>query len=121
MWLYPGPTYPDCPYPEELSVAEVDSQAHKVWDLGVNPNPGAGHAPLQGGVANSMVSTLDPVSTAFTILSFNCNCDLAQGLGSGRGYPRDADPPEEVVRREAKRTSDEETRSQREREMPVCC
>jgi hypothetical protein len=39
------------------------------------------------------VSGLGPVKAVFTILSFHYAHDLAQGLGGGRGEPRDADPP----------------------------
>jgi hypothetical protein len=77
MWLYPGPNCPDCPSSEELSAVEVDTQIHKVLDLRVNQNPRVDPAPLQGGVASTRVSTLDPVLAAFTILTFHCACDLA--------------------------------------------
>jgi hypothetical protein len=76
MWLYPGLSCPDRPSIEELSAAEVDSWVHKVLDLGVNLNPGAGPAPLQDGVARPRVSTLGPVSAAYVILTFHC----ARGL-----------------------------------------
>jgi hypothetical protein len=68
-------------------VVKVDAQMHKVLDLRVKPNPGAGLAPLQGGVASARVSTLGPVFTAFTVLSFHRTCDIAQGLRDGRGEP----------------------------------
>jgi hypothetical protein len=71
---------------------------------------------LQGGVASDRVSTLGPISVAFMILSFHCARDLMQGLGGGRSEPRDADPPEDAARREAKRASHGETWAQRERE-----
>jgi hypothetical protein len=58
-------------------MTEVDSQVHKVLDLGVNPNPRADPAPLQGGVANTKVTMLDVVSADFMILSFHCACGLA--------------------------------------------
>jgi hypothetical protein len=51
---------------------------------------------------------LGPVLVAFMILSFHCTRDLAQGLGGGRGEPRDANSPEDTAKREAKRTSHEE-------------
>jgi hypothetical protein len=81
MWLYPGPSCPDRPFSVELSTVEVDSRVHKVLDLGVNPNPGAGPTPLQGGVASARVSTLDLVLLAFTILSFHCAAALCRVLG----------------------------------------
>jgi hypothetical protein len=62
-------------------MAEVDSRDHKVLDLWVIPNPKASPIPLQGGVATSGFSTLDPVLVAFKILSFHCACDLVQGRG----------------------------------------
>jgi hypothetical protein len=87
MWLYPGSSCPDCPSSKELSMAEVDSWIHKVLDLRVNPNTGAGLAPVQGGVANARVSMLGPVLVAFTILSFHCAHDLVQGLGGSCSEP----------------------------------
>jgi hypothetical protein len=57
----------------------VDSWVHKFLDLGVNPNPRAGHAPFQGGVASTKVSTQNPVSVAFMILSFHWAHSVAQG------------------------------------------
>jgi hypothetical protein len=120
MWMYPGPRCPDHPSSEELSTANVHSWIHKVLDLGVNPNPRAGPTPLHGGVASDRVSMLGPILAAFTILSFHCARDLMQGLGGGRSEPRDADPPEDAARREAKCASDGETRAQRERERTQC-
>jgi hypothetical protein len=61
MWLYPGPSCTDRPSSEELSAAEVDAWIHKVLNIGVNPNPRAGPAPLQGGIASARVSMLGPV------------------------------------------------------------
>jgi hypothetical protein len=75
---------PSCsnrPCSEELSTVEVNSQIHKVMDLGINPNPKASPAPLQEGVASARVSTIGPISTAYMILSFHCARGLAQGLG----------------------------------------
>jgi hypothetical protein len=68
-------------------MTEVDSWIHKVLDLGVNPNPRAGLALLQEGVASARVSMLGLVSTAYVILSFYCAHDLVQGLGGGHGKP----------------------------------
>jgi hypothetical protein len=107
MWLYPGPSCPDCPFSEELNVTEVDSWVHKVLDLWVNPNSGAGPAVLQEGVANVRVSTLYSILVAFMILSFHWACGLPRGLEGGRGEPCDVDSPKEKVRREVKRASDE--------------
>jgi hypothetical protein len=77
MGMYPGPSCPDRPSSEELSVAEVDIRIHNVLDLGVNQNPEVDHVPLQGGVTNTRVNMLGPVSVAFVILSFHCAHDLA--------------------------------------------
>jgi hypothetical protein len=45
MWLYPGPSCPNRPFSEELSVAEINTWIYKVLDHGANPNLGAGLAP----------------------------------------------------------------------------
>jgi hypothetical protein len=66
-------------------VPEVDSWIHKVMDFRVNPNPRAGPAPLQEGVASARVSMLGTVLAAYTVLSFHCTHGHAQGLGGGRG------------------------------------
>jgi hypothetical protein len=58
-------------------VAEVDTQMHKVLDLGINLNPRAGPIPLQRGVASARVGMLGIVSAALTILSFHCAHNLA--------------------------------------------
>jgi hypothetical protein len=88
--MYPGPSSPDrCSY-EELSVAEVDAQIHKVLDLGVIPNPRVGLVPLWSGVASTRVRMLGLVFAAFAILSFHYAHDHALGLKGGRGKPCDA-------------------------------
>jgi hypothetical protein len=56
--------------------AEDDTRIHKVLDLRVNPIVGADPAPLRRGVASAWVSTLSPVSSAFTIIYFHCARDL---------------------------------------------
>jgi hypothetical protein len=109
MGMYPGPSYPDHPTSEELSVMEVDSQIHKVLDLGVNPKPGPDPIPLCRGVASVRVSTSGPVLVAFAILSFHHAHDSTQGLGGDRGEPRDASLPIDAARREVRHTSCEET------------
>jgi hypothetical protein len=38
MWVYPGPCCPKCTSSEELSLAEVDAQIHKVLVLEVKRN-----------------------------------------------------------------------------------
>jgi hypothetical protein len=75
--MYPGPSCPDCPSPEELSAMEVDGRIHKVLDLGVSPNPGVGPVPLRKGITSASVSTLGPVSVAFALKSFHDACDFA--------------------------------------------
>jgi hypothetical protein len=62
MGMYPGPSCPDRPSSEELSMVEIDSQIYKVLDLGVNLNPKAGPVPYED-------------SVAFVILSFHCAHD----------------------------------------------
>jgi hypothetical protein len=81
MWLYPGPSYLGRPSSEEFGVAEIITQIHKVLDLGANPNPEAGPAPLGEGVASTRVRIFGHVLMAYAILSFHCACGLAQGLG----------------------------------------
>jgi hypothetical protein len=68
MWLYLGSSCLDRPSSEELSTAEVDSRIHKVLDLGVNPNPGASHAPLHEGVTSARVSKLSPILALHRVL-----------------------------------------------------
>jgi hypothetical protein len=46
MWLYLGPSCLDRPSSEELDAVEINTQIHKVLDLGANPNPEAGPSPL---------------------------------------------------------------------------
>jgi hypothetical protein len=46
MWKYLGPSYPDCSSSEELTVAKVEAQIHKVLDLRVNLNPSSSPVPL---------------------------------------------------------------------------
>jgi hypothetical protein len=79
--------HPDRPFSKELSAAEVNSQVHKVIDVGVNLNPRVGPAPLQGGVANSSVTMLDAILAAFMILCFHCAYSLALGPRGGGSKP----------------------------------
>jgi hypothetical protein len=48
MWMYPGPSCPDCPFSEELDNAEINTRIHKVPAHGANLNPGFGPTPLEG-------------------------------------------------------------------------
>jgi hypothetical protein len=120
MGMYPGPSCPDQPSSEELSMAEVDTQIHKVLDLRLNPNPQVGPAPLRRGVTSARVSTLGPISAAFAILSFHYTRDLVQGLGGSRGESQDANSLEDVAEREVRRAFDEEKWAWREREKSAC-
>jgi hypothetical protein len=86
-------------------------------DLGVNPNLGLGPVSLRRRIANVRVSTSSPVSVAFTILSFHDAGNLAQGLGDGRGKPRDANSPLDAARLEVRHASGEETQAREEREI----
>jgi hypothetical protein len=76
MWVYPGPSCPDCPSSEELSAAKVEDRIHMVLDLEVNPNLGPGPVPLRRGITSVRVSTSGTISVAFMILSFHCARDL---------------------------------------------
>jgi hypothetical protein len=76
MWMYLGPSCPNRPSSEELSMVEVEAWIHKVLDLGVNSTPGVGPVPIRRGIASVGVSTLGPVLVAFMILSLNCAHDL---------------------------------------------
>jgi hypothetical protein len=80
MWLYPGPCCLGCPSSEEFGAAEIITQIHKVLDLGANPNPRAGPAPLGEGVASTRVRIFGHVLMDYAILSIHCACGLAQGL-----------------------------------------
>jgi hypothetical protein len=116
MWMYPEPSYPDRPSSTELSAVEVEAQIHMVLDLGVNLTLCADHVPLWRGIATVRVSTLGPVLVAFAILSFHFTHDLAQGLGGDRGESQDADLSMDVVGREARHATSEETRTWEERD-----
>jgi hypothetical protein len=105
MWAYPRSSYLDHPSPEELSAAEVEARIHKVLDSTVIPSHGAGPDTLRRGIGSVRVSTLGPVSVAFTILSFHYACDFMQGLGDGCGELRDAILPIEASGQEASRAS----------------
>jgi hypothetical protein len=59
MWLYLGPSCPDRPSFEELSAAKINTWIHKVLDLGANPNPEAGTAPLRKGFLASWLVCLE--------------------------------------------------------------
>jgi hypothetical protein len=102
MWKHPGMSYPNCPYSEKLSVAEINAQIHKVLDLGVNLNPGAGPVPVRRGITSVRVSTLGPILAALAILSFHCAHNSAQGLGGDHGEPRNIDLPMDPARREVR-------------------
>jgi hypothetical protein len=81
MWTYLGPSSPDPPSSEDLSMVEVEAWIHKVLDLGVISTPGASPVPLRRGITSVRVSNLGPIDAAFMILSFHYTRDLAQGLG----------------------------------------
>jgi hypothetical protein len=71
MWAYPRSSCPDRLSPEELSVVEVKARIHKVLDSATTLSPGTGPDPLRRGVTSVRVSTLEPVSMGFVILSFH--------------------------------------------------
>jgi hypothetical protein len=86
-------------------------------DLGVNKNCGPDPVPLWRGIDSVRVSTSDPVSLAFMILSFHCTHNLAQSLICGRDEPQDVDSPSDAVKWEVRHASSEETRVREEREI----
>jgi hypothetical protein len=68
MWMYPGPSYPDRPFSEELGDTEINTQIHRVLAHGVNLNPGDDPTPLRERVDNTRVSPLRPI--------FGCLCQF---------------------------------------------
>jgi hypothetical protein len=57
---------------------------------------------------------------AFTILSFQCACDFAQGLEVGCGELRDTDPSVDASRWEVSHASNGVTQMQEETEREGC-
>jgi hypothetical protein len=105
IWVYPGSSCLNRPSPEELSAAEVEAWIHKVLDSAIITSHRASPDPLRRGIASVRVSTLGSISMAFTILSFHCARDFAQGVEDGRGELWDADPPVEASVQEASHAS----------------
>jgi hypothetical protein len=97
--LYLGSSCPDRSFSEELSAAEIISHVHKVLDHGANPNPRANPVPLQEGVVSIRVSLFEPISMAYTLLSFHHAHGLVQGLGGVCSELRSAKLPEDAARR----------------------
>jgi hypothetical protein len=56
MWMYPGPSYPDCPFSEELYDVEINTWIHMVLAHRVDLSPWAGLAPLREGVNSTTVN-----------------------------------------------------------------
>jgi hypothetical protein len=79
-------------------------------------NPHASSVPLRRGIASVRVSTLVPISVAFTILSIHCAHDLVEGLEGSHSELRDADPPTDAAGWEARHASSEKMQAQLERE-----
>jgi hypothetical protein len=50
MWMYPGPSCPDCPFFEELGDTEVNTWVRGVLAHGAILNLGTGPVPLREGV-----------------------------------------------------------------------
>jgi hypothetical protein len=46
MWMYPGPSYPDRPFSEELDYVEINTWIHRVLAHMVDLSTGAGPTPL---------------------------------------------------------------------------
>jgi hypothetical protein len=78
-------------------VVEIDTQIHKVLDLGANLIPRAGPAPLQERIASTRVSMFGRVSMAYVILYFHRIDRLAQGLEGACSEPWGANLPEEMM------------------------
>jgi hypothetical protein len=89
MGVYPRPNCPNHPSPEELSMVEVDAQIHKLLDLGVSPNPGVGHVPLQRlsqfwGTNTLLVAFLTVCSLILAKMHFPCiTCVSVEFLARG--------------------------------------
>jgi hypothetical protein len=66
MWMYLGPSCPDCPFSEELGDAEINTWIHRVLAHRADLNPRASPAPLREGVDCTRVSPLGPI--------FGCLC-----------------------------------------------
>jgi hypothetical protein len=115
MWLYLGPSCPNRPFSEELSVAEINTWIYKVLDHGANPNLGAGPAPLQEGVDSTRFSLHGPILVAYTFLSFHHAHGLVQGLGGAHRELRGTKLHEDAVRREASCALNEKVQAQKER------
>jgi hypothetical protein len=87
MGMYPRPGCPDCTSSKKLSAVDVDARIQKVLVLEVSPDPKVSPIPTRKGIPSTKVSMLSPISVAFTILSFHCARNFAQGHGSSRGEP----------------------------------
>jgi hypothetical protein len=120
MWAYPGPNCLDRLYPKELSTTEVETWIRKVLDSSVILSPGSGPDPFQRGITSIRVSTLGPISVAFSILSFYYTRDPVQGLVDCHGKLRDADSFMDALGRDADRASDGSMQMREERERPTC-
>jgi hypothetical protein len=111
MGMYPRPGCPDRTSSKELSAVDVDAWIQKVLDLEVSPDPKVSPIPVRKGILSTKVSMLSPISVAFTILSFHCARNFAQGHGGSRGEPWDANLLEDAAKREVKHAPSEETLS----------
>jgi hypothetical protein len=87
MWMYPGPSCPNRPFPEKLGDMEINTQIRRVLSHGANLNLDAGPAPLREGVDNTWIS--------------QCIHVLLQGLGCAHSAPRGITLPKDAVRWEA--------------------
>jgi hypothetical protein len=117
MWMYRGPSCPDCPFSEELGDAEINTCIHRVLAHGVILNPRAGPTPLREGVDGTRVSLF-----AFTfgnLRNLICLWHLCMPAGpcvfsqctTGEGVTL----YEDAVRREANRALNELLRERRQR------
>jgi hypothetical protein len=62
MWMYSGPSCPDCSFSVELVDAEVNTRVRRILALEVNRHSGFGLICLWDWVISPWVSSLGPIS-----------------------------------------------------------
>jgi hypothetical protein len=83
LWLYSGPSCPDCPFFEELCDAEINTQIHMVLDHRADLNPEAGPVPLREGVDSTRVS---PFGSFFLVVCAISSSHYSRVVAHGLGY-----------------------------------
>jgi hypothetical protein len=58
MWMYPGPSCPDCPFSAELNDMEINTWVRGVLARGADLNLGSVSVPLRARVDSPWVSPL---------------------------------------------------------------